>query len=128
MTELTTSEQWAVDIILHRRKRELEALLKQHSADEVKRILAARRVAVTRHLADGRWVEAEAEQKGGQVRLRARLCQGGLVRAAFRVTETITELMTRREFLPKEFSRDPVIAQATMEPIEEIWKHRLRLG
>jgi hypothetical protein len=84
-------------------------------------------VRVTRHLPDGREIEAEAEQHGSLIRLRARLCRGGLVTAAFRMTAPIAELLTRREFMPQEFSRDPVIAQAAMEPIEEIWRHRLRL-
>jgi hypothetical protein len=92
MTELPTSEQWAVDVILDRRKRELEALLGQHSSDEVKRILAARRSLT------------------------------------HRVMATITDLLTKREeFLPDEFARDPEIAQATLDPVEEIWRHRLRM-
>jgi hypothetical protein len=49
-----------------------------------------------------------------------------LVTAAFRVTAPITYLMTHREFLPKEFSCDPAIARATLEPVEEIWRARLR--
>jgi hypothetical protein len=84
-------------------------------------------VRVTRRLPDGREIEAEAEQHGSLVRLRARLCRDGFVTAAFKVTATITKLLTQREFLPKEFERDPAIAQATFEPVEEIWQHRLRL-
>jgi hypothetical protein len=82
---------------------------------------------VTRHLPNRKMVEVEAQQRGSLVRLRAQICYAGLVTSAFRVTAPITELLTRREFLPEEFARDPVIAQATFEPVEEIWRHRLRL-
>ena len=60
------------------------------------------------------------------MRLRARLCRDGFVTAAIRVTAPIVELLTHREFLPKEFSDDPAIARAVLEPAEEIWRARLR--
>jgi hypothetical protein len=37
MEDLSTSELWALDISLERKKAELTELLKNHSADEVKR-------------------------------------------------------------------------------------------
>jgi hypothetical protein len=83
-------------------------------------------VRKTRQLPDGREVEAEAEQHGSLVRLRARLCRDGVVTATYKVTSSIAELLTRREFLPKEFSRDPEIAQVAFEPVEEVWRARLR--
>jgi hypothetical protein len=132
MTDPTTSEQWALDIILDCRKKEIAEPLKNHSADEVKRILAARRRVLdpttrrTTTLLDGREVEAEAEQRGSLVRLRARLCRDGWVTTAFTVTAGLVELLTHREFLPAEFRDDPRVQAAVFDPIEEIWSHRLR--
>jgi hypothetical protein len=40
---MTTSEEWAVDIVLERLKAELADLLREHSAKEVAAIMAERR-------------------------------------------------------------------------------------
>lgn len=84
-------------------------------------------VRVTQHLPDGREIEAEAETRGGLVRLRARLCRDGLVTAAIKMTAPIAQLLAHRELLPREFANDPAIADATLQPVDEMWRHRLRL-
>jgi hypothetical protein len=49
----------------------------------------------------------------------------GLVVRAYRATLTLKEAM-RREFLPAEFGDDAEIQAAVFDPIEEIWRHRVR--
>jgi hypothetical protein len=83
-------------------------------------------VRIARTFRDGHELEAEAQQRGSLIRLRARLWRDGRM-TVLSVTAAITDLLLKREFLPKEFYRDPAIAQATMEPVEEIWRGRLRL-
>jgi hypothetical protein len=84
-------------------------------------------VRVTKRLPDGREIEAEAEARGGLVRLRARLCRDGLVTSAIKMTAPIAQLLERRELLPREFTNDPAIAEATLQQTDEMWRHRLRL-
>jgi hypothetical protein len=39
----------------------------------------------------------------------------------------IAAFLPRREFLPNEFANDPAIANATLHPVDEMWRQRLRL-
>jgi hypothetical protein len=48
----------------------------------------------------------------------------GLVVRAYRVT--LKEAM-RREFLPREFGDDVEVQAAVFDPLEQIWRDRLRL-
>jgi hypothetical protein len=84
-------------------------------------------VRVTKRLPDGREIEAEAEERGGLVRLRARLCRDGWVIAATKMTAPIAQLLAPQELLSREFANDPAIAGVTLEPTDEMWRHRLRL-
>jgi hypothetical protein len=76
----------------------------------------------THTLPDGREVESEVERRGDRLRVRLRLCRDGLVEAAYRTT-----ILARREFLPKEFDRDPQVQREVFDPVEEIQQHRLKL-
>jgi hypothetical protein len=71
----------------------------------------------THTLPDGREIESEIERRGDRLRVRLRLCRDGLVEVAYRAT---VNLLARREFLPKEFDRDPNVQRAMLDPVEEI--------
>jgi hypothetical protein len=77
----------------------------------------------THALPDGREIESEVERRGNRLRVRLRLCRDGLVEAAYRTT---FDLLARREFLPKEFDRDPQVQREVFDPVEEIRQHRLK--
>jgi hypothetical protein len=77
-------------------------------------------------------LEGEIEPRGNQVRVRLRLCSGIYVVDAFRatfdfVTGVAAALYRVREFLPREFQNDPQIQREVFDPLEEIWRERLKL-
>jgi hypothetical protein len=80
----------------------------------------------TRPLPGGTELESEFEQRGDRLRIRLRLCRDNLVVRAHRATLSIKDAL-RREWLPREFGDDVEVQAAVFDPIEEMWKHRLRL-
>jgi hypothetical protein len=76
-------------------------------------------------------LEGEIEERGNQVRVRLRACSGIYVVDAFRETFGLVErigsvLFRVREFLPREFRDHPEVQRELFDPIEEIWRERLR--
>ena len=77
-------------------------------------------------------LEGEIEPRGNQVRVRVRLCSGIYVVDAFRATfdfatGVAAALFRVREFLPKEFHNNPAVQRELLDPLEEIWRDRLKL-
>jgi hypothetical protein len=77
-------------------------------------------------------LEGEIEQHGNRVRVRLRLCRGihvvDAVRETFDLAASAAALRRMREFLPREFRNHPEVQREIFDPIEEIWRHRLRFG
>jgi hypothetical protein len=78
-------------------------------------------------------LEGSITQRGSKLRVCLRLCRGSFVTDAIKetfnlATEPMAPAIRRlRELLPKEFSRDPNIQAAVLDPLEHIWAQRLRL-
>jgi hypothetical protein len=78
-------------------------------------------------------LEGEIELRGNRLRVRLRVCSGIYVTDAFRETLDLTApigraLLRMREFLPREFRDHPEVQRELFNPLEEIWRHRLRFG